>query len=116
MAALDLALEPLAGSRSRRILYIVDGENALTRNVKSISDVHRVGNIETTEAEAIEHEEWEEGKGPTHPSPPDPLSQRGEPQREPWLLSLTGKKQLAALMQHSIRIGSETERQRDRET
>lgn len=52
MAALDLALEPLAGSRSRRILYIVDGANVLTRNVKSIPDVHRVGNIETTEAAA----------------------------------------------------------------
>ena len=52
MTALDLALESLAGSRGRRFLYIVDCENALTRNVKSIHDVYRACHIETAEAAA----------------------------------------------------------------
>ena len=52
MAALDLALEPLAGSRDRRFLYIVDCENALTRNVKSIDNIYRACHIENAEAAA----------------------------------------------------------------
>ena len=50
MGPLELVLAPLAASRNRRFLYIVDGENVLTRNVKSIHDVHRACHIESTEA------------------------------------------------------------------
>ena len=53
MAALDLALEPLASSRSRRFLYIVDYENTLTRNIKSIGDIYRVCHI--VNAAAVAH-------------------------------------------------------------
>ena len=52
MTALDLALAPLAANGGRSFLYIVDGENALTRHVKSIHDVYRACHIETAEAAA----------------------------------------------------------------
>ena len=52
MGSLELALAQLVARSSRRFLYIMDGENALSRNVKSIDDIYRACHIETAEAAA----------------------------------------------------------------
>ena len=52
MGSLEVALASLASSGARNFLYTVDGENALSRNTRSIHDVYRACHIETAEAAA----------------------------------------------------------------
>ena len=45
MGSLEVALAPLAANGVRKFLYIVDGENTLTRNIRSIHDIYRACHI-----------------------------------------------------------------------